>query len=248
MIRISNIAKKFGDKEVLREVSLDFEQGQTTAVLGQSGCGKSVLLKIILRLMPFDSGKIIVDDIDTSGFSEQQMMAIRKRMGMLFQGSALFDSLSVFENLAFPLREHTGMTDGQIDRRVSEVLDFVDLENCENLMPSELSGGMQKRVALARALITNPDYIFFDEPTTGLDPITSRTINKLIKRVHDTIGSTLIVVTHDIKSAAEVAQKITLLHQGRIHFEGDYRDFCASQDDFIKAFRSARKENMEDGQ
>jgi len=241
MIRIENLWKNFGAKEVLRDVSTEFLSGETTVVLGRSGCGKSVLLKIILRLLPFDKGRIIIDDVDTTDFSEQDMMAVRKRMGMLFQGSALFDSMNVFENVAYTLHEHTDLTDREITNRVGEKLEFVEMQGTESLLPSELSGGMQKRIALARAMANNPDYIFFDEPTTGLDPITAQTINELIKRVQEQTDSTVIVVTHDLESAAFVAQKTVLIKDGQVHFEGTYDEFRRSDNDFVNLFRSGGK-------
>ena len=176
MIRLADLCKEFDSKKVLDNLTVEFETGKTTVVLGRSGCGKSVMLKLILRLLPFDSGSIYIDEIDTSDFSEHRMMKIRKGMGMLFQGSALFDSMNVYENVAYTLREHTQMAEAEIASRVKEKLSFVDMVGTELLMPSELSGGMQKRIALARALANNPNYIFFDEPTTGLDPITAQTI------------------------------------------------------------------------
>jgi phospholipid/cholesterol/gamma-HCH transport system ATP-binding protein len=241
MIKIIKLSKEFGEKKVLHDLSVEFESGETTVVLGRSGCGKSVLLKLILRLLPIDNGKIFIDEIDTTYFGELEMMPIRKRMGMLFQGSALFDSMNVYENVAYTLREHTRMEESEIEARVKEKLSFVEMENTEQLMPSELSGGMQKRIALARALANNPDYIFFDEPTTGLDPITAQTINELIKRVSEYTDSTVIVVTHDLESAAFVAQKVILLNDGRVYFEGTYEDFQESDEDFVMLFRSGGK-------
>ena len=229
-------------KKVLKDLSIDFEQGETTVVLGRSGTGKSVLLKVILRLMPFDSGEIYIDDIDTTDFSESQMMSVRKKMGMLFQGSALFDSMSVFENVAFTLREHTRLTEGEIKRVVAQKLEFVEMSGTERLMPAELSGGMQKRIALARTMANDPDYIFFDEPTTGLDPITARTINELIIRVQEHTGSTVVVVTHDLESAAMVAQKIVLIKEGEKYFEGTTDEFHNSDIDFVRTFRTGGKD------
>ena len=211
-------------------------------VLGRSGTGKSVLLKVILRLLLIDSGEIYIDDIDTTDFSESQMMSVRKKMGMLFQGSALFDSMSVYENVAFTLKEHTRLTENKIKDIVKEKLEFVEMTGTESLMPSELSGGMQKRIALARTMANNPDYIFFDEPTTGLDPITARTINELIIRVREHTGTTVVVVTHDLDSAAMVAQKIVLIKDGGKYFEGTPDDFQGSNIDFVKAFRSGGKD------
>ncbi|MCD6163281.1 MAG: ATP-binding cassette domain-containing protein [candidate division Zixibacteria bacterium] len=241
MIKVVNLCKDFGSNKVLRGLSVEFENGQTTVVLGRSGCGKSVLLKMILRLLLIDSGNIIIDDIDTTNFSEHKMMAFRKRMGMLFQGSALFDSMNVYENVAYTLREHTRMKEKEIRLRVWEKLNFVEMDGTENLMPSELSGGMQKRIALARALANNPDYVFFDEPTTGLDPITAHTINELIVRVQLHTKSTVIVVTHDLESAAFIAQKTVLLKEGELIFEGDFESFTKSDIEFVKLFRSGGK-------
>jgi phospholipid/cholesterol/gamma-HCH transport system ATP-binding protein len=210
-------------------------------VLGRSGTGKSVLLKLILRLLPIDSGEIYIDNVDTTGFSERQMMDVRKKMGMLFQGSALFDSMSVYENVAFTLREHTKFPEFKIKDMVKEKLEFVEMSGTERLMPSELSGGMQKRIALARSMASNPEYIFFDEPTTGLDPITARTINELIIRVQKHTGSTVIVVTHDLESAAMVAQKLVLIKEGEKYFEGTPEEFQQSDIDFVKIFRTGGK-------
>ena len=241
MIKIENLCKRFGDKVVLDNLSLEFERGKTTVVLGRSGTGKSVLLKLILRLMDIDSGRIYVDNIDTTDFSELQMMAVRKKMGMLFQGSALFDSMSVFENVAYMLREHTSLSESEIKERVEEKLRFVEMVGTQDLMPSELSGGMQKRIALARAMANNPDYIFFDEPTTGLDPITAQTINELIKRVQVQTHTTVIVVTHDLDSANFVGQKFVLLKDGVISFEGTPSEFNNSNIEFVKLFRTGGK-------
>jgi len=241
MIKTVNLNKSFGDKKVLKDLSIDFPQGETTVVLGRSGTGKSVLLKLILRLLSIDSGEIYIDDVDTTGFSERQMMDVRKKMGMLFQGSALFDSMSVYENVAFALREHTDLPELQIKEMVREKLEFVEMSGTEYLMPSELSGGMQKRIALARSMASNPEYIFFDEPTTGLDPITARTINELIIRVQKHTGCTVIVVTHDLESAAMVAQKIVLIKEGEKYFEGTPEEFQRSDIEFVKTFRTGGK-------
>jgi phospholipid/cholesterol/gamma-HCH transport system ATP-binding protein len=242
MIKVIDLSKKFGSKEVLKNLSLDFESGRTTVVLGRSGSGKSVLLKLILRLMPLDSGRIKIDDDDTTAFDEGQMMPVRKKMGMLFQGGALFDSMNVFENVAYTLREHTMMSEDEIRLRVQEKLSFVELSGTEKLMPPELSGGMQKRIALARAMANNPTYIFFDEPTTGLDPITAQTINELIKRVEVQTGTTIIVVTHDLESAAFVGHKLVLIRDGELYFEGSPQEFQSSDLEFVKSFRTGGKD------
>jgi phospholipid/cholesterol/gamma-HCH transport system ATP-binding protein len=241
MIRIENLDKRFGDKIVLSDLTIEFESGKTTVVLGRSGTGKSVLLKLILRLMDIDSGRIYVDNVDTTDYSELQMMPVRKKIGMLFQGSALFDSMSVFENVAYTLREHTTLTESEIIERVQEKLRFVEMLGTERLMPSELSGGMQKRIALARAMANNPDYIFFDEPTTGLDPITAQTINELIKRVQVQTKTTVIVVTHDLDSAIFVGQKFVLLKDGKLSFEGTPTEFMNSEIEFVRMFRTGGK-------
>ncbi len=241
MISVERLSKNFGDKVVLNDFSVDFDRGKTTVVLGRSGTGKSVLLKIILRLMQPDSGRVIVDNIDTSNFNEQEMMAVRRRMGMLFQGSALFDSMSVYENVAYTLREHTRMKEYEIRERVAEKLSFVEMSGTEALLPAELSGGMQKRIALARAMANNPDYIFFDEPTTGLDPITAQTINELIKRVEVETDTTIIVVTHDLESAYFVGQKLVLIREGEVYFEGSPEEFRNSDQEFVRMFRTGGK-------
>lgn len=241
MIKIENLSKSFGDKVVLKNVSLEFEQGQTTVVLGRSGSGKSVLLRLILRLMPLESGRIYVDDIDTTDFNEHEMMAVRLKMGMLFQGSALFDSMNVYENVAYSLREHSNLSEDEIRKEVAKNLSFVELSGTEQLLPSELSGGMQKRIALARAMAANPDYIFFDEPTTGLDPITAQTINELIKRAQEHTGATVVVVTHDLESAAFVGQKLILIRDGEIYFEGTASEFQTSDLEYVRNFRTGGK-------
>jgi len=244
MIKTVNLSKGFGHKKVLKDLSIDFEKGKTTVVLGRSGTGKSVLLKVILRLLPIDSGEIYIDNENTTDYSESQMMSVRKKMGMLFQGSALFDSMSVYENVAFTLKEHTRLPEAEIDKIVKEKLEFVEMSGTEGLMPSELSGGMQKRIALARSMASDPDYIFFDEPTTGLDPITARTINELIIRVQEHTGSTVVVVTHDLDSAAMVAQKLVLIKDGGKYFEGTPEEFQRSDIDFVKIFRSGGKVDL----
>lgn len=245
MIRLEDLSQKFGKKVVLENLTAEFNTGETSVVLGRSGTGKSVMLKIMLRLLPIETGRIYIDKVDTTDFGEHEMMPIRKSMGMLFQGSALFDSMNVYENVAYTLHEHTKMPEKEVQERVREKLSFVEMANTEELLPSELSGGMQKRIALARALANNPDYIFFDEPTTGLDPITAQTINELIKRVSDYTDSTVIVVTHDLDSASFVAQKVILLNEGRVHFEGNYDDFLQSDDKFVRLFRSGGKVDIE---
>lgn len=211
-------------------------------ILGKSGCGKSVLLKLILRLMNKDEGRIIIDDEDTTDFSEERMVPVRKKMGMLFQSAALFDSLTVEDNVAYMLHEHTNMTSRVIADRVAEVLSFVELPGTQKLMPSELSGGMRKRVALARALAYQPRYLLYDEPTTGLDPMTAKTINELIRNTQQKLDVTSIVVTHDLISAFYVGDRFALMRDGRVSFCGTPDEFKASTDPFIVEYLACGRE------
>lgn len=242
MIRLKDIHKSFGEAEVLKGVDLEIAEGQTMVILGKSGSGKSVLLKLILRLMPADAGTIIIDDEDTTAFSEERMVPVRKKMGMLFQSAALFDSINVKENVAYMLREHTGMTEREIDDRVEEVLSFVQLSGVQSKMPSDLSGGMKKRVALARALAFKPNYLLYDEPTTGLDPLTSKAINELIRNTQESHDVTSIVVTHDLISAFYVGDRITLIRDGVAAFAGTPDEFKASTDPFIVEYLACGRE------
>jgi len=236
MIELINIKKSFNGLEVLKGLNCVIESGKATVILGRSGCGKSVLLKLILRLISLDDGKIIIDNVDTSTFTESEMQPIRKKIGILFQGSALFDSLTVEENVAYPLLEHERIPQEEIRRRVKEVLSFVELDGTQKMMPAELSGGMKKRVALARAIINKPKYIFFDEPTTGLDPITARRIDELIIRTTKEFGTTTVVVTHDLVSAFTVGDKFAFMHDGRIIFDGKPDEILRSDKPEIQAF------------
>ncbi|MBN2541608.1 ATP-binding cassette domain-containing protein [bacterium] len=238
MIQLQNINKSFNGLKVLDSLSLEISTGETMLVLGRSGCGKSVLLKIILRLILFDAGKIIVDETDTSDFTEEEMIPVRKKIGMLFQGAALFDSMTVGQNLAYPLVEHTKFSSDEINERVKEMLRFVEMDGTEEKMPSELSGGMKKRVALARAMIMHPDYLFYDEPTTGLDPITANTINDLIIRTQKKYNVTSIVVTHDLVSAFKVGNRFSFIHDGKICFTGSKEEFLNNKQEAIKSFLS----------
>jgi phospholipid/cholesterol/gamma-HCH transport system ATP-binding protein len=236
MIDIREIEKSFDGKQVLRGVSLDLQDGETIVILGRSGCGKSVLLKIILRLLVQDRGSVFIDGVDTSRFREEQMMPLRKRIGMLFQGAALFDSLNVGENVAYSLREHTRLSDGEIRDKVAECLEFVELAGTEPLMPSELSGGMKKRVALARAMAMGPSYMFYDEPTTGLDPLTSRKINQLIRKLQTERQVSSIVVTHEIANAFQVADRFVVIKDGGILLTGSAAEIKGSKLKFVQDF------------
>lgn len=236
MIDIKDIEKSFDGKQVLKGVSLSLQDGETIVILGRSGCGKSVLLKIILRLMVQDRGSVIIDGIDTSRFREEQMMPLRKRIGMLFQGAALFDSLNVGENVAYSLREHTKMAEGKVRDKVAECLEFVELSGTEALMPSELSGGMKKRVALARAMAIGPSYMFYDEPTTGLDPLTSRKINQLIRKLQSERRVSSMVVTHEIANAFQVADRFVVIKDGEILLTGSASEVRGSKQKFVQDF------------
>ena len=244
MIKLKNIQKSFDGNIVLEDINLEIKTGETLLILGQSGSGKSVTLKLILRLLEPDFGSIIIDDEDTTLYSERKMMQIRKKIGMLFQGAALFDSMTVWENLAYPLREHTDLSIEEIDVEVQRVLGFVNMLDTDNKIPSELSGGMKKRIGLARAMITRPDYIFYDEPTTGLDPITAARINDLIVRSQEEYGVTSIVVTHDLVSAFYVGDRFSFLNEGKIIFVGSADEIRQNEHPAIQNFlREAQWKN-----
>ncbi|HEY3251699.1 MAG TPA: ABC transporter ATP-binding protein [Ignavibacteria bacterium] len=238
MIEIKNLKKSFGKKEVLRGVNLNIEQGKSTFIIGASGCGKSVLLKHIIGLLRPDQGTILIDGEDITRMDEKEVYRIRNKFGFLFQGSALFDSMTVGENIGLGLKENTDTPQEEIDKIVAEKLNLVNLEGTENLMPSELSGGMRKRVGLARALACSPQYILYDEPTTGLDPITSETIDQLIGSVakNEKLQVTSIVVTHDIFSVYEVADTVAMMFEGVIHFEGTPNELKSTKDPIVREF------------
>ncbi|MGE5309177.1 MAG: ABC transporter ATP-binding protein [Deltaproteobacteria bacterium] len=220
MIVIRNLWKNFNSNKVLKGCNLTIESGSTVVVIGRSGGGKSVLLKHIIGLLRPDKGEVIIDNQDIWKLRRREFSVLRRRMNMVFQGGALFDSLTVGENVGFELIEHNLASPSEIEDRVEESLAMVGLAGIENLMPSELSGGMRKRVALARAICTRPDILLYDEPTTGVDPITADSINELIISMHDKLKVTSVVVTHDMKSAYKVADKIAMLYQGQIIAEG----------------------------
>jgi phospholipid/cholesterol/gamma-HCH transport system ATP-binding protein len=220
IIEIKGISRCFNNHRVLKNLSLSVKRGSTLVVIGRSGCGKSVMLKHIVRLIRPDSGHVFIDGQDIWELKEKDIFTLRKRMNMVFQGGALFDSLSVGENVGFELIEHTNVSESELWDRVEESLSLVGLSGISNLNPSELSGGMKKRVALARAICTNPEILLYDEPTTGVDPITADNINELIISLHDKLKVTSIVVTHDMKSAYKIADRIAMLYQGQIIAEG----------------------------
>jgi phospholipid/cholesterol/gamma-HCH transport system ATP-binding protein len=236
MITIRGLKKSLGGRNVLDGVDLDIPTGRTVVVMGRSGTGKSVLLKHIIGLMHPDAGTIDVDGQQVVGMRESGWNEVRKRFGMLFQGAALFDSLTVGDNIALPLREHTRMSPEEIRQRVAERLSWVDLEAVEDQKPAALSGGMRKRVGLARAIALDPDYILYDEPTTGLDPIMADVINRLIRSLQQRIGVTSIVVTHDMTSAFHVGDEMAMLHEGKIVFTGNPDEARATKDPLVRQF------------
>jgi phospholipid/cholesterol/gamma-HCH transport system ATP-binding protein len=236
MIRIEHLKKYFDDKIVLKNVNLSIRKGETLVIIGQSGCGKTVLLKSIIGLIQPDDGHIFVDDVDLTALSRNELFHFRERFGMLFQSSALFDSMTVEENIGLALHEHSGLSDDDIKKRVGKKLAVVGLSGIEGKMPSELSGGMKKRVGLARALIMDPEFVLFDEPTTGLDPIVADTINDLIIKTGKELGITSIVVTHDMYSALKVADRIVMLHAGEIVFEDTPDKMRTSRHPLVKEF------------
>jgi phospholipid/cholesterol/gamma-HCH transport system ATP-binding protein len=242
MIAVRGLKKKFGGQEILRGVDLTVARGETLGIIGRSGGGKSVLLKHIIGLMQPDAGEIWIDGENIVGLSERKLAAIRQKVGILFQGGALFDSMTVEENIAFPLRE-AGERDPKIIRqRVNEMLEVIELEGEQRKMPVNLSGGMKKRVGLARSIIRRPSCILYDEPTSGLDPVVSDSINRLIRRLQERFRITSIVVTHDMKSAFHVADQIAYLHEGRIYFDGKPKELEASSDPLIQDFLLGRSE------
>jgi len=220
MIEIKGLTKSFNTHKVLDNLNLTIEKGSTCVIIGRSGCGKSVLLKHIVSILKPDSGKVFVNGLDLTKLNEKELDKLRLKIGLVFQGGALFDSLTVGENVGFGLIEHTKISHKELLERIEEALCLVGLCGIVNLMPAELSGGMKKRVALARAICIKPDIILYDEPTTGVDPITADSINELIKTLHDKLKVTSVVVTHDMKSAYRVGDRIAMLYQGKIIAEG----------------------------
>lgn len=239
MIEINNLRKSFGKKDVLNGVNLNIHDGETLVIIGRSGCGKSVLIKHIVGLLEPDEGYIKVENKIVSDLKEKELFELRRKFGFLFQGAALFDSMTVEENVSLPLIESTnGINKDHVTSIVNEKLELVGLSGSNNLKPSELSGGMKKRVGLARALVTNPQYILYDEPTTGLDPIMSDSIDNLIAELSGKLKVTSIVVTHDMYSVKNVADRVAMMHEGVIYFTGTQQELLGSEDkviiDFIK--------------
>jgi phospholipid/cholesterol/gamma-HCH transport system ATP-binding protein len=246
MIAVRSLAKRIGHQEILRGVDLEIRTGETLAIIGRSGGGKTVLLKHMIGLMEPDAGEIWVQGQNIIGLNERQLGAIREKVGILFQGGALFDSMTVADNIAFPLRE-AGERDPKVLRsKIAEMLEVMEMEGQEEKMPESLSGGMKKRVGLARAIIRGPSCVLYDEPTSGLDPVVADSINRLIRRLQQRLGMTSVVVTHDMKSAFDVADRIAYLHEGRIYFHGTTRELQGSTDPLIKDFLLGRSEGRGD--
>jgi phospholipid/cholesterol/gamma-HCH transport system ATP-binding protein len=238
MIKILDLKKSFGHEEVLNGLNLTIQDGEITVILGRSGAGKSILLKHIIGLVKPDSGKIYVNGDEITSMSEKELNRIRINFGMLFQEGALFDSLSVRDNIAFPLVERERIPKAEIRTRVARRIQEVELTGMEDKMPSELSGGMKKRVGLARALVTDPKIVLFDEPTSGLDPITENSITDLILKTHKTGKVTYIIISHNMRFTLRVADKIAMLHKGRIYAEGTPAQFEKSKDPLISGYVS----------
>ena len=246
MIVVRLLAKRIDQQDILRGVNLDVPTGETLAIIGRSGGGKSVLLKHLVGLMEPNSGEIWIQGQNIIGKTERQLGEIRKKVGILFQGGALFDSMTVADNIAFPLRE-AGERDAKVLRaKVGEMLEVMEMEGQEEKMPESLSGGMKKRVGLARAIIRRPSCVLYDEPTAGLDPVVADSINRLIRRLQERFGMTSIVVTHDMKSAFDVADRIAYLHEGRIYFHGTPSELQQSTDQLIQDFLLGRSEGRGD--
>lgn len=237
VVEMNHVSLAF-EQPILEDISLAAMEGETIVLVGESGTGKSTALKLILRLLVPDSGRVLIDGQDITNLSFEEALKARQQMGMVFQGAALFDSMSVFENIAYPLREHTKMDEDEIEARVREKLQFVDLEpdRVMGQMPAELSGGMRKRVGIARGMANNPQIMLYDEPTSGLDPLTTGTITRLIMKLQRELGVTSVVVSHDIRSAFRMASKVALLHDRRISFFGTPEEMTASEDKYIQDF------------
>lgn len=236
MIEVRALKKQFGTQMILDDVDMVIETGESAAIIGRSGGGKSVLLKHMIGLLQPEAGEVLVDGEEITHMTERQLLHVREKFGMVFQGAALFDSMTVAENVAFPLRRKRKYTEAEIDKRVCAALDIVDLPGTQKKKPAELSGGMRKRVGLARAVVYEPQIMLYDEPTTGLDPIMSDSIDKLIIRVRDTLKVTSVVVTHDMRSARRVGTHVFLLHEKKIHAHGTPEDIFSSQDAVVRQF------------
>ena len=241
-IKTERLVKSFENKQVLRGVDLTVKTGEVVVVIGTSGCGKSTLLRSIIGAYSLDAGRVMLLGRDVTNFSEEDWLPLRKRIGVLFQNGALYTSMTVGENVALPLREHTRLDDAVIEIMVRMKLDLVGLGGAEDLMPAQLSGGMQKRVALARALALDPEVMFYDEPTTGLDPIMAGTVNRLITDFNRKLGVTSLVITQDMNCCFAVADRVVMLHEGRVHFTGTVQELKSSSDAVVSQFVEGKPE------
>ena len=240
IIELRHIDKSFGGRQVLRDMSIDVEQGESLVIVGGSGTGKSVTLKHIIGLLRPDRGEVLIDGQDITRMKDVELNQFRRRFGMSFQEGALFDSMSVFENIAFPLRRHTKMKEAEIRARVEECLEDVHLHGVEKKRPSELSGGMRRRVGFARAISLKPEILLFDEPTTGLDPVISDVIADLIEEMDVKLGTTTVTITHDMKVAFKIADRVAMLHKGHIIEEGTAEEFQRSANPIVQQFIEGR--------
>ena len=245
MIEVRDLVQRIGTQEILRGFSIPVMKGETLVLLGKSGGGKSVFLRHLIGLMKPISGQILVEGEDITKFNERELEPVRRKIGMVFQDGALFDSMTVFENVAFPLRERNEKDEALIAQKVHETLDLVNMAGHDHKMPVNLSGGMRKRVALARAIVSPPEVILYDEPTAGLDPIVSDSINRLIRRMQRQLSVTSIVVTHDMVSCYHIADRVALLNEGRVHFYGTVEDLKKTTDPVIRDFVDGRSDEVE---
>src|SRR4029077_2673666 len=246
MIAVRSLAKKIGQQEILRGVDLEIKTGETLVIIGRSGGGKSVLLKHLMGLMTPDAGEIWIQGQNIIGMNERQLGEMRKEVGILFHSGALFDSMTVEDNIAFPLREAGERDSKVLHAKVAEMLEVMEMEGQQNKMPESLSGGMKKRVGLARSIIRRPSCVLYDEPTSGLDPVVADSINRLIRRLQQRLGVTSVVVTHDMKSAFDVANHIAYLHEGRIYFYGTPTQLQQARDPILQDFLPGRSDGRGD--
>jgi phospholipid/cholesterol/gamma-HCH transport system ATP-binding protein len=244
-IDLHDLHKAFGERVILDGISLTVQEGETLAVIGYSGVGKSVLLKSIVRLLEPDAGQVHVDGSDVLALDREALNELRRRIGYVFQFAALFDSMTVFDNVAMGLRR-AGMAEAEIGPRVQESLELVEMEGYDDRIPAQLSGGQRKRVGLARAIATRPKYLLYDEPTTGLDPVTTSVIDQLIQKMARELGVTSVVVTHDMKSAYRIANRIALLYRGRIRYIGTASEIQSAEDPVVRGFVEGRPELMQE--
>ncbi len=242
MIRLIDVHRSFGQQQVLRGVNLRVKKGEILAIIGRSGSGKTVMLRVLIGLVRPNRGQVLIDDTDITQLSGRRLDRVRERFGMLFQGGALFDSMTVFDNVAFPLREKTHLSEPEIAAQVQKMLESVGLGEMGYKFPAELSGGMKKRTALARALITSPSIVLFDEPTTGLDPILVHAIHQLIKDTHNAFGYTAVIISHEIPEVFDIATRVAVIHDGEILADGTPEMIRKSQDPFIQQFISGSLE------